>query len=152
MCCRLWTYQLDDLSRAARDHAGQHLATAEERAAQIDGEHGVPFVRLDLPDLALARVETGIVDQYVDAAKRLARLCDHAPDVFLQGDVSDGDQGRPPSLSLDLLSERVQLGGGARGNDHTCASNSHREGRGAPDAPARAGDDYDLVLHSSNEE
>jgi site-specific DNA recombinase len=49
---------IDDRAALARDHLGQHLATAEKDAFEIDGEHTVPFlfglfgsVRLLMEDL-----------------------------------------------------------------------------------------------------
>jgi hypothetical protein len=48
-----------------------------QRPGQVDCEHGVPVLERQLVDLA-APVESGVVDQYVDAAPGLGDGRSHA--------------------------------------------------------------------------
>ena len=63
------------------------LARAQERAAQVDGEHLVEVGAGELVGRP-RDLDAGVVDEHVDAAEPLDRLRDHAHDVVLVGDVA----------------------------------------------------------------
>ena len=87
---------------AARAQVRMHGFRTEERALQIDRHHPVPLLDRDLKEwLALERgVEPGIVDEGIDAPKRLRGAPGHGQTGGFVGDI-DRERDRTAALTFD---------------------------------------------------
>ena len=119
---------------------------------QVDRDHGVPLAFGHVHQHAVAE-DSGVVDQDVEAAEVVDRLCDHpfrAGEVghvlVVRGSLAPGGS----DLVDDLLRGRcvVTLAGELAAevvDDHRRARGGERERVRAADAAAGAGDDRDLA-------
>ena len=84
---------IDDLATAAlRDHGAGTVLGAQERAAQVDPQHRVPFGHFNIDQRLHQVADAGVVDQNVEAAEMPDGLRDHGLDLgFLQHIHRQGD-------------------------------------------------------------
>ena len=71
---------VDDRASAARLHRRHGALDAVEHAVEIDVDHPVPVVVLDLVDRRARSADAGIVHQHVEAAERRQPLLEPARD------------------------------------------------------------------------
>ena len=83
------------------------LAGAQERAADVDGEHLVEVRARQLVTVA-GDLDAGVVDEHVDPAELAHRLADHPLDVLLLGDVTLDEHVAHAGL-LHLVHARIHL-------------------------------------------
>src|SRR5690606_28173665 len=82
----------DAPATALGDHRLRSVLGAQERAAQVDPEHRVPFLDIHVHDGLHQVADAGVVDEDVDAAEALHDPCDHRLDLaFLQHVQRHGD-------------------------------------------------------------
>ena len=79
-----WTLEMltIDARLLLGEEVPDRLPRAEERAAQVDGEHLVEVGARELVRRA-RDLDTRVVDEHVDAAELLDRVGDHAHDLVL---------------------------------------------------------------------
>ena len=125
-----------DLPAALLAHHRDHRAAGEEHRRDVHLHHAVPLLERDLGERAHLerRVETGVVDEHVDAAVALERLLDHRGHVLLRRDVR-----------TDAAFGRVQVGD----DDRRALRLEPRHDRSAD--PLRAArDDRDLAVERAH--
>ena len=93
-----------DRAAAARGHAGDHRAHAEEDPPLVDGGDEVPLAIVGL-DAGRPHLHPGVVDQDVDRAVRPLDVGDHLAPALGVGDVM-AVEGRLAAERSDLLGER----------------------------------------------
>ena len=128
----------DDRARSTRDHPLEGCLTDEERSAQVDGLHSIPFVSgnvgrgRDLEDAVTC-----------DDDIRLARLLDDPARLVVVADIPDHDpSAHCLSGSVGRLAEHV-------GADDVGTFPCERLRAGAPDPAARTGDERGLAFESA---
>ena len=89
--------------------------------------------------------EADIVDQHVDAAERLVRLCNRFAHAGKVGEIHLDGQSAPPE-GFDLGRQRFPVGRLADADDHVGAGTRTAQRTGAADAARGAGDQHDLAV------
>src|SRR5262245_25076026 len=81
----------DDRARALVDHLSACVFEYQERAREVDVDHALPDIVLQLGEALIARVDEvnicGAVVESVEAAEARDRLCHHPLDQFRGGDI-----------------------------------------------------------------
>ena len=137
---------------SSREEVPDRLAGAQERAAQVHGQHAVEVRAREL--LARPRdLDAGVVDEHVEPAEALGGLADHAHDVVLVGDVAADEHVAHALLAhlaharVDLLLGVVRLLGLAQVVDRDVgAVLGEAHGDRLADPGAAAGDEHVLAL------
>ena len=123
---------------------------AEERAAQVDGHHLVE-VGLGGVQQRSAGLDTGVVDQHIQAPVSVHRGLHHALQIRSLGDVGLHPD-RVPTGSFHLRDQRCGLlRVGDVINHHVRALSGGRQDNGLANAAVTAGDDNRFALqHHEN--
>jgi hypothetical protein len=104
----------DHPAAAARPHRRQGRAGREIGAAEVDAEHPVPFLRLDVLDQR-PRIDAGVLDEDVEPAEGFHRRRHRALRIGLLRDVG-GDEARRSRPAE--LGDRRLAGGRFHVGDH----------------------------------
>ena len=115
----------------------------EEVGLQVHAEHEVP-IRLGVLDCGCSGVDTGIVDQDVDAAELCRDLADDAIDLRQARRITRHDEAFAAEVAHGGR-RLVQLGGRAARDRHISTVLGEADGDGATKTTAAAGDDGPLA-------
>lgn len=143
---RVHRRHVDDRATALLDHAPGHRLRHQEHALQIDAQHPVEVLFLQLQEVG-GLDGPGIVDEDIDTAERLDRGGNHGLDLRLVANIALNDARRATGVS----DRPLDIGGGIHGhvgNDHACALGGECLGTGTAYPLRRPGDNNRLVLES----
>src|SRR5690606_17093010 len=141
---------VDDAPTPPRAHQRDARLREAEVPLEVDVERLVPLPDVGVEDRPEVGVRRGAVDEDVDAAEGLYGAGGEGGDGRVVAGVGGDGEG--------LSAGRADGGGGlvevgllAGGEDDAGAGGGERLGRGAPDAPAGAGDEGDLAVEAEVE-
>src|SRR3954451_11422225 len=139
--------RVDDGATARLEHVADLVLHAEERAAQVDGDHAVELVVGGLVE-ALVDADAGVVVGVVEAAVALDRRGDDALAVLGTGDVAR-DELRVAALVADRLHRLLAAGTRALeiGDDHGGGLLGDPDRARPADPARRARDEARPALH-----
>src|SRR5215213_4196723 len=135
---------VDNGSARRSDQTRDRVLDAEEDPAQVDGNHPIPHVVVQLVDRRKCARDTGVVHQHVDPAMRLDDGIDHRLHIGRPRDVTRDEAavGRQlAKITLRCLTKTcVDVG-----DNHGCAFGGQPNGDGPADTGGTPGDDGDLA-------
>jgi hypothetical protein len=120
----------------------EHLAGAQHRRGDVDGDGGVPVVQRLLPDPAILARCGRVIAQDVDLAELGDRSRHHGFDVVLVGDVGAHRDGACTRCARGLANQLLA----SRGQQHPGALSNEQRAKHRSQAAARSGDDRDFAL------
>src|SRR5439155_22313009 len=79
---------IDDCAAALAEHLVQLVLHAAPDAAQVDGDHAIPFVAADLGGLHASLHDAGVVECSIEPSERGHGSVDHGRHLSVIGDVA----------------------------------------------------------------
>ena len=134
----------DDLAGAPLLEIRHGRSSAIVGRDQIGFQRQPPHCRIALCHRASIRVDAGVDDDNIDAAKVVRAL----PEQLLNGSLlrNIGGNSQPvAALRCNLLNGCVDLTLCPRGTNHRCTRSPIRQGNRTTNAPSRSGDDGDFA-------
>jgi len=133
----------------ARRNRRRGRTCAQERAGDVDPEHGLPLVQRDLVERPHRErgEDRGIVDEDVDPSEFVLHGARHGGDRIRIGNIGR-DGASTPACFANLHCHRIAARSIALGDDRNGAGLRQRLGEGAAQPLSGAGDHRDAIRQS----